>query len=526
MGTATRNNFARAISNVREGMSAADVQALLGEPDDIRTPHDSLGSVITYRTKAVWCYGTDGHLSTPTLGSVFLNEKDQVQFVCGGGEALPEGVFDEGELRRLLRILDRVPSYNAGEAFDSRRLIQAVNALQPLGKERALAAIGEYLRVATAYTSSGREGMFLVLRLLFDVSVDAGGQPAMFVGTPSGPVPGCPAEAPRYPLLVCDDIPLLAVNGYRLLGCAQDPTAHLDYFRERGRLRDGPLIPTDQPFNCLQGAEARWPWMFVEGIIDCRRLLAMQVLNLVGSVYRPAVNEMGYPDPYHGWQGSSSGYPEDILAISRLAIRWDAARCAYTTLDGSWLSEEEQVNYRRQFWEFSSTGFKVQVAITRENHRYVSVGVSMEAEGPGYVPRFRFEVYKDRATDQPVCEVSFGGVHATSGSWGGSTGTGLILPLGHELQLRAVAGEETRVSPIFRPRPYHPVAFSPEWRTGIVVALARQMYDSQDFSVMPILADALQDAGCDNEEILSHCCNTSLMHVRGCWVVDLALAEV
>ena len=37
---------------------------------------------------------------------------------------------------------------------------------------------------------------------------------------------------------------------------------------------------------------------------------------------------------------------------------------------------------------------------------------------------------------------------------------------------------------------------------------------------MPILADALQDAGCDNEDILSHCRGEG-PHVRGCWVLDL-----
>ena len=41
------------------------------------------------------------------------------------------------------------------------------------------------------------------------------------------------------------------------------------------------------------------------------------------------------------------------------------------------------------------------------------------------------------------------------------------------------------------------------------------------FGAMPILADALQDAGCDNDDILNHCRDTSLTHVRGCWVIDL-----
>jgi hypothetical protein len=71
--------------------------------------------------------------------------------------------------------------------------------------------------------------------------------------------------------------------------------------------------------------------------------------------------------------------------------------------------------------------------------------------------------------------------------------------------------------------PFRPVAFSTEWRTDTAVSLARQMYESRDFSAMPILADALQDAGCDEELILSHCRDTSLTHVRGCWVVDLVL---
>ncbi len=72
--------------------------------------------------------------------------------------------------------------------------------------------------------------------------------------------------------------------------------------------------------------------------------------------------------------------------------------------------------------------------------------------------------------------------------------------------------------------PFRPALFSPDWRTSTAVQLAKQMYESRDFSLMPILADALQDAGCDNEDILNHCRGESL-HVRGCWVVDLVLGK-
>jgi hypothetical protein len=70
--------------------------------------------------------------------------------------------------------------------------------------------------------------------------------------------------------------------------------------------------------------------------------------------------------------------------------------------------------------------------------------------------------------------------------------------------------------------PFRPVAFDPAWRTSDAVALARQMYESRDFGAMPVLADALQDAGCDCEEVLDHCRGGDT-HVRGCWVVDRVL---
>jgi hypothetical protein len=74
------------------------------------------------------------------------------------------------------------------------------------------------------------------------------------------------------------------------------------------------------------------------------------------------------------------------------------------------------------------------------------------------------------------------------------------------------------------PKPFGSVTFSPCWRTDVVLALASQMYESRDFSAMPILADALQDAGCENEDILNHC-RSEGVHVRGCWVIDLSLGK-
>jgi hypothetical protein len=72
--------------------------------------------------------------------------------------------------------------------------------------------------------------------------------------------------------------------------------------------------------------------------------------------------------------------------------------------------------------------------------------------------------------------------------------------------------------------PFRPVDVDPAWRTSTVATIARQMYDSRDFSPMPILADALQDAGCDSADVLEHCRGPG-PHVCGCWVVDLVLGK-
>jgi hypothetical protein len=69
-----------------------------------------------------------------------------------------------------------------------------------------------------------------------------------------------------------------------------------------------------------------------------------------------------------------------------------------------------------------------------------------------------------------------------------------------------------------------PVALDPAWRTSDVVQLARGIYDDRAFDRMPILADALMDAGCTSDDVLSHC-RGSGPHVRGCWVVDLLLGK-
>jgi hypothetical protein len=63
-----------------------------------------------------------------------------------------------------------------------------------------------------------------------------------------------------------------------------------------------------------------------------------------------------------------------------------------------------------------------------------------------------------------------------------------------------------------------------EWRRGCLPKLARTIYEDEHFDLLPILADALQDAGCSDTDVLTHC-HSKTRHVRGCWVVDWVLGK-
>jgi hypothetical protein len=72
--------------------------------------------------------------------------------------------------------------------------------------------------------------------------------------------------------------------------------------------------------------------------------------------------------------------------------------------------------------------------------------------------------------------------------------------------------------------PFRPISFDPSWRTPTALKLAQAIYDGRAFDRLPILADALEEAGCADAEVLGHCRGGG-DHVRGCWVLDLVLGK-
>jgi hypothetical protein len=98
---------------------------------------------------------------------------------------------------------------------------------------------------------------------------------------------------------------------------------------------------------------------------------------------------------------------------------------------------------------------------------------------------------------------------------------------GHADALAAEHGEQVTFirclcSPLFRTVTLNPAWLT--WNGSTVPKISQGIHDEQAFDRMPILADALQDAGCTEQTILDHCRQPG-EHVRGCWVVDLILSK-
>jgi hypothetical protein len=92
----------------------------------------------------------------------------------------------------------------------------------------------------------------------------------------------------------------------------------------------------------------------------------------------------------------------------------------------------------------------------------------------------------------------------------------------------AAEGEEARAQAnLLREvmgNPFRPLRLDPSCLTSAVKALAQTIYDERRFDYLPILADALEETGCANSDLLAHC-RQRAGHVRGCWALDFLLGK-
>jgi hypothetical protein len=89
------------------------------------------------------------------------------------------------------------------------------------------------------------------------------------------------------------------------------------------------------------------------------------------------------------------------------------------------------------------------------------------------------------------------------------------------------AAQAALLRELFGPLPFREVRLDLAWLAwngGTVQRLAEGIYAERAFDRLPVLGDALEEAGCTDADILNHCRQPGV-HVRGCWVIDLLLGK-
>jgi cell wall assembly regulator SMI1 len=120
------------------------------------------------------------------------------------------------------------------------------------------------------------------------------------------------------------------------------------------------------------------------------------------------------------------------------------------------------------------------------------------------------DAYRKNVEQHGVREVSFGSMRMT-----------VPNRPGNEDAVRAaeLAAQAALLRDLFG-NPFRPPSPDPRWLTRAVVDLARAIAEEQRYDDLLVLADALEEAGCDDPALLAHC-RKPREHVRGCWVLEL-----
>lgn len=171
---------------------------------------------------------------------------------------------------------------------------------------------------------------------------------------------------------------------------------------------------------------------------------------------------------------------------------------------------------------------------------FLQAGAGVRGLGADLEPRWRASVGEERAALHPThAALALAGVacwwEPQKAAWYAASnahleypyladpGVGVHSPERWEGELAERRAQSDLIREVFG-NPFRAGRFDAAWRTEAAVALAAGIYAEAAFDRLPVLADALEDAGCADPDILSHCRGDG-PHVRGCWVVDLVLGK-
>jgi hypothetical protein len=464
-----RAEFVRSLSRVKENWTQDQVRRSLGPPEDIWPANDS-SRYVRYGYE-VWCYGTSGHHTLPTLGRVEFSE-GKVTYVIGGqGNPPSKAVIGEEELRDAMRRMYRPRSRVRSLAGDSQRLIQVSNLLIRKGQEKALAILAEYYRIG-ADSHLDDEWLFWLVRVMFTSNRPGGTFSVPGIGAINPAPPTDLSRWPTYPLFTIRDVPISLFRGATLMGLPEPFDAYLRSHQEDWSIRKTTLDPPDDPFPCYQELVESSAWSFPRvdptktrfavPYLEDEGYALSEILSLVRSAYRPKGMEesVGYVN--------GLDYEKYHLEFLALKCRWDASSQQYVRGDGSVL-KEPIYEYPQLQHEFKGIpGLHITITFSRSDDGSIEYMADCTELGRskignavlvGEEPDEGSELHWcalndsshaapwDTTKDKVLAEPA----HASSPGTQMSTGSGFSLAKGKRVRFVVLLGKKRYESPIFTP---------------------------------------------------------------------------
>jgi hypothetical protein len=228
-------------------------------------------------------------------------------------------------------LIDEAPSVN-GLTFNPVTLIRAVNGLWRLGHAGAVATLREYIAAKSAsmtipgdYGLTG-ERVVLVTRLLFVPNDERYTGPPIRMGLPDF-APLDQANWGLFPLALSQDIPFLLVGGYSLGGLPDNPTSHIDFWEQHGRLQSEPLSPQASPVEAVSDV-----------LSALQRANSATVESVRGRLYAQALRAVRplYDTPEAEIEALASGESHAIAPL------WERHAKAIVELSPRWIGEKQE----------------------------------------------------------------------------------------------------------------------------------------------------------------------------------------
>ena len=410
------------------GSTMDEVRTLLGEPDDVLTEEDRS----SWPNYVTWCYGTDGHLTLPTLGSITFDDKSRAWSLQGAGVFMPSvDLPPEQELRDLLRLVHSASPDFTSPAFNPREVVRVVNTLRGLGKNTALAVLSEFGRIQKdAFGEDNGLGAAILMRFLF-AAPEGETHPTTYLPFEEYKS----REYPAFPAVVIEGVPLylFPLGGWGMGGGMPHLEEYTDWYRKNGELIAQPLRPQDDPRKVLE-SWTEGPYRDI-GEQDANHahaadeLVRVQMLRIIDTVHPRQFdeNELYRADAVELWRTA-------VATLRDHPVRWDEQKMRYVfATDGSSLELRPEVRYRRVIWELPIEGRSARLIVERQSERRVWITLEEVAKDSSVIEPALVHVY---VVGDPVQEIVSLATNGSMTSGSSSSGHGVALKKG--TLLRAV----------------------------------------------------------------------------------------